>query len=99
MDGIMEHPTFMTAHVQEVNLLKLKINLLSDLHYHPMWNVGIITRLATRAIRISNMDHLEQEKNHLKRLFWENGYKENQMRKTLQKVQEAHEACYRTVCS
>ena len=54
----------------------------------------ILNTLSTRAIRISDKEHLEQEKNHLHKVFKNIGYKEkeieNAIRKALEKEKETN---------
>lgn len=44
---------------------------------HPKQKVGVIKTLATRASRIYDLEHLEEELNYLVKVFKINGYQEN----------------------
>ena len=43
-------------------------------HHHPSQKIGILNTLATRAVRISDTEHLKRELSHLSRVLQENGY-------------------------
>jgi hypothetical protein len=48
------------------------------------FNITVMNTLATRAFRISNDEHLEEEKKHLLNVFKNNGYKKHQVTKDFQ---------------
>jgi hypothetical protein len=54
-------------------------------HHHPTQKLGVLNTLSTRAIRISDKEHLEQEKNHLKKVFMSIGYKEKEIKNAINK--------------
>ena len=54
----------------------IDIYIHADSHHHPTQKLGIIHTLATRASRISDHENLDEELQHLKFVFKENGYKE-----------------------
>jgi hypothetical protein len=47
----------------------------------------VIQTLACRETRISDTDHLEQEFDHLKKVFKKNGYHDGQIKKEIKKAQ------------
>ena len=47
-------------------------------HHFPAQKFGVLNTLATRALRISDSDHLGEEKAHLLRVFEANGYSKSQ---------------------
>jgi hypothetical protein len=49
-------------------------------HHHPSQKLGVLNTLATRAIRISDEEHLEHEKYHLSKVFKSIGYKDNDIK-------------------
>jgi len=57
--------------------------LHSNSHHHPKQKVGVIKTLATRASRISDPEHLEEELNHLYKVFINNGYHKNIIQKLI----------------
>ena len=59
--------------------------LHANSHHFPPQNVGIITTLATKAYRISDVDHLDQELEHLHQVFIMNGYDSKQINKIIYK--------------
>ena len=52
--------------------------LHSDSHHFPAQKLGVLNTLATRALRISDDDDLDEEKAHILRVFGENGYSRSQ---------------------
>jgi hypothetical protein len=58
--------------------------LHADSHHHPSQKLGVLNTLATRAFRISDDEHLEEEKKHLLNVFKNNGYKKHQVMKAFQ---------------
>jgi predicted GIY-YIG superfamily endonuclease len=57
-------------------------------HHHPNQKLGILNTLSIRAIRISDKEHLEQEKNHLHKVFKNIGYKEKEIENAIKKALE-----------
>ena len=47
-----------------------------DSHHHPTQELGVLNTLSIRALRISDADHLNEEKKHLVSTFKGIGYKE-----------------------
>ena len=47
-------------------------------HHFPTQKIWVLNTLATRALRISDDDHLDEEKAHLLKVFGENGYSRSQ---------------------
>ena len=59
--------------------------LHADSYHHPSQKLGVIKTLATRALRISDKEHLDQEREHLIQGFKNNGYKEKHINTILRK--------------
>ena len=57
--------------------------LHSNSHHHPKQKVSVIKTLNTRASRISDPEHLEEELNHLYKVFINNGYQKNVIQKSI----------------
>jgi hypothetical protein len=57
-------------------------------HHHPTQKLGVLNTLATRAIRISDEEHLEHEKYHLSNVFKNIGYKEKEIKNAIKKSLE-----------
>jgi hypothetical protein len=55
-------------------------------HHHPNQKLGILNTLSIRAIRISDKEHLEQEKNHLHKVFKNIAYKEKEIENAIKKA-------------
>jgi len=55
-------------------------------HHFPAQKFGVLSTLATRALRISNEIHLEKEKSHLLEVFKNNGYNKTQSLKAFQRA-------------
>ena len=62
--------------------------LHAESHHHPSQKVGILNTLATRAIRISDTEHLKEELAHLSRVLQENGYKLKDIKRAFEKAQK-----------
>ena len=60
--------------------------LHANSHHFPPQKLGIITTLATRAHRISDIDHIDQELEHLHQVFRMNGYDSKQINKIISKI-------------
>jgi hypothetical protein len=61
-----------------------------DSHHHPSQKLGVLNTLATRAFRISDDEHLEEERNHFLNVFKDNGYKKHQVMKAFQNATKTH---------
>jgi len=61
-----------------------------DSHRHPSQKIGFINTLAIRASRISDTDHLQEEKDHLKEVFLNIGYEPKAIKKALDKANSGH---------
>lgn len=55
-------------------------------HHHPSQKMGVLNTLITTAMRITDNDHIEQEKEHLRKVFVSNGYTISQINKVSMKV-------------
>ena len=55
-------------------------------HHHPVQKIGVINTLVTRAMRLSDEEHIEQELRHLKEVFIANGYNEEQVNRAILKA-------------
>ena len=51
--------------------------------------MGVVNTLITRAIKISNTEHLEAKKEHLHNMFLSNGYDPNQIRRAFSKTEKS----------
>ena len=60
--------------------------LHADSHHLPTQKIGVLNTLLTRAIRISDDDHLNLEIDHLSNIFQVNGYSKYQIKKVIRKV-------------
>jgi hypothetical protein len=54
-------------------------------HHHPAQKLGVLNTLATRALRISDDENLDQEKDHLSIVFKSIGYKDKDIKKAMNK--------------
>jgi hypothetical protein len=76
-DGSLSHQVYRKkTHIEQY--------LHADSHHHPSQKLGVLNTLATRAFRISDDEHLEEEKKHLLNVFKNNGYKKHQVMKAFQ---------------
>jgi hypothetical protein len=57
-------------------------------HHHPTQKIGVLNTLATRAIRISDEEHLGHEKDHLSKIFKSIGYKDKDIKNAMKKAIE-----------
>ena len=62
-----------------------------DSHHHPAQKIDVINTLTIRAKRISDLAHLDRELEHLVKVFKDNGYNENLIRKTMKRSQEVRQ--------
>ena len=62
-------------------------NIRSDSHHHPAQKIDVINTLTIRAKRIYDSTHLDCELEHLGKVFKDNGYNENLLRKTMKRSQ------------
>ena len=60
-------------------------------HHHPNQKLGVLNTLFTRALRISDNDHLESEQEHLRNVFMSNGYNLTQINKALDRTTKTQE--------
>jgi len=60
--------------------------LHAEFHHHSAQNLGVLNTLATKALRISDEDHLEEEKSHLLKVFKNSGCNKHQGVKAFQNV-------------
>ena len=78
-DGSLAHQVFRKkTHTEKY--------LHANSHHFPPQKLGIITTLATRAHRISDGDHIDQELEHLHQVFRMNGYDSKQIKKIISKI-------------
>ena len=52
-------------------------------HHHPNQKMGVLNTLFTRALRVSDNDHIDSEKEYLLNVFLSNGYNLAQINKAL----------------
>jgi hypothetical protein len=57
--------------------------LHADSHHHPYQKIGVLNTLAIRETRISDKYHLEQDMDHLTRVFDSIGYGENDIKNVI----------------
>ena len=57
--------------------------LHANSHHFPSQKVGMINTLVTRALRISDKEHIKEEIDHLAKVFKNNGYSSRQFRNSL----------------
>ena len=57
-------------------------------HHFPAHKSGVLSTLATRAFRIADEHHLEDEKSHLLKVFLNNGYSKVQCLRAFQKAEK-----------
>ena len=57
-------------------------------HHHPAQKIGVINTLVTRAMRLSDEEHIEQELRHLKEVFITNGYNKEQVNRAILKAKK-----------
>ena len=55
--------------------------LHANSHHFPPQKIGVINTLVTRALRIFDKEHIQEEIEHLGRVFRDNGYDDRQFRK------------------
>jgi len=55
-------------------------------HHHPSQKMGVLKTLFTRALRISNANHVEEEIEYLKKVFLSIGYKNKDIIKTIKRA-------------
>ena len=48
----------------------------ADSHHFPPQKIGVINTLVTKALRISDKEHIKEEIDHLEKVFGDNGYSE-----------------------
>lgn len=57
-------------------------------HHHPTHRMGVLNTLAMRAIRIFDEEHLEQEKDHVTKVFSSIGYKNKDIKREISRATE-----------
>jgi hypothetical protein len=62
--------------------------LHANSHHHPNQKLGVLKTLATRAIRISDKEHFEKEKDHLSNIFRNIGYNNKDIKNAIKKAKE-----------
>ena len=70
-----------------------------DSHHHLTQNISIINTLTIRAKRIFDFAHLDIELEHLTKIFKNNSYSENLIRKTIKRSQDARQAKCWCICN
>jgi len=63
-----------------------------DSHHHPTQNIGVLKTLFTRALRISDSKHADEEIKYLNKVFTSIGYKNKDIIKTIKRVKDGNEA-------
>ena len=67
LDGSLAHQVYRKkTHTEQY--------LHANSHHHPTKKLGVLNILATRAFKISDDEHLNEEKNHLFNVFKDNNY-------------------------
>ena len=61
--------------------------LHAESYHHPAQKFGVLNILVVIAQRISNVDHVKDEINHLTSIFRGIGYKEKEIRKTIKRAE------------
>lgn len=78
-DGSISHQVYRkTTHTEQY--------LHASSHHHPTHKIGVLNTLATRALRISDQEHLEKEIEHLIKVFLKNRYSKHQAIKAINKA-------------
>ena len=57
--------------------------LHADSHHFPPQKIRVINTLVTKALRISDKEHIKEEIDHLEKVFEDNGYSGRQFRKVV----------------
>ena len=70
--------------------------LHTDSHHHPSQKIWVLNTLVVRSSRISDTEHLEKEKDHLKEVFTIIGYTPKDIKKTLDKAHNKSHANLKT---
>ena len=80
-DGSLGHKVFRkSTHIESY--------LHANSHHHPAQKFGVLNSLAIRALRISDAEHLNEEKKHLVSTFKSIGYKENEIKRAIKKAEK-----------
>ncbi len=61
--------------------------LHAESHHHPAQKFGVLNTLAIRALRIFDSEHLNEEKKHLVSTFKSIGYKEQEIKRAIEKAE------------
>jgi len=86
----MKKPSGSLAHKVFRKKTRIEQYLHASSHHHSAWKLGVLNTLATRAPRISDDEHLEEEKLYLPKVFKDNGYTKHQALRALQNVSKEH---------
>ena len=79
-DGSLGHKVFRkSTHTESY--------LHTDSHHHPAQKLGVLNTLAIRALRISDSEHINEEKRHLVSTFKNIGYKDHEIKKAIKKAE------------
>ena len=79
-DGSLGHKVFRkSTHTESY--------LHADSHHHPAQKFGVLNTLAIRTLRISDSEHLDEEKKHLVSTFKSIGYKEQETKKAIERAE------------
>lgn len=62
--------------------------LNANSHHHPMQKATVLKTLTTRAVRISDAEHLQQEKTHLLMSLLQNGYTATEIHRAIRNAEQ-----------
>ena len=80
-DGSLGHKVFRkSTHTESY--------LHADSHHRPAQKLGVLNTLAIRALRISDTEHINEEKRHLISTFKNIGYKDHEIKKAIKKAEK-----------
>ena len=79
VDGTLGHKVFRKK-------MHTESYLHPDSHHHPSQKIGVLNTLAIRASRISDLEHLKDENNHLTNIFKSIGYKSKYIKNVLKRT-------------
>eukprot|EP00253_Pinus_taeda_P032352 PITA_32352 len=79
-DGSLGHKVFRkSTHTESY--------LHAESHHHPAQKFGVLNTLSIRALRISDSEHLNEEKKHLVSTFKSIGYKKKEIKRAIEKAE------------